>query len=229
MDKNEKKVAVLNPYDVLGKAHNRGLDYVIERLSSDGEIKPERVVELASQYVESIDNQCCEREHSHHDRCGKEDMKIGFVNHYVAIGNNLNLLVLNSVDELVKRQAFNEEQQCFINQIVNVSDERDLDLEGTLKILMNIEEQILASDLTPEELQVPLIMVSVAKYSVKYWMEQMKDDNSRWGDFVEGGLDKFKFPWKADALGAMTGIGGGFVGAIGGAIGGSVISALGWK
>lgn len=227
MEKNEKKVAVLNPYDVLGKAHNKGLDFVMERLNSSDKMKAERGVDLISQFMESLKD---EHSHQRQDACsGNHGNNETMINHYIAVGNAVNRLAIHPVNELVQKSKLTEKQNCFIQSILNVSDEMALDYEGSLKILQNIEEQILASDLTAEELQLPLSMVSIAKYSVKYWMEQISSDNSKWKNFVEGDLAAFKFPWKADALGAMTGIGGGVIGAVGGAIGGSLAAALGWK
>ncbi len=227
MEKNEKRVAVLNPYDVLGKAHNKGLDYVIERLNSQDEMKPERGVDLISQFLESLKD---EHSHQRYDECNNNHgSNESMINHYIAVGNCVNMLAIHPVSELVKRSPIKENQKCLVEAILNVSDEMNLDYEGSLKILMNIEDRILASDLSEEDLQLPLIMVSIAKYSVKYWMEQIACDNSKWKNFVEGDLSKFKFPWKADAVGALTGVGGGVIGSLGGAIGGSLAAALGWK
>lgn len=226
MEKNEKKVAVLNPYDVSGKAHNKGLDFVIERLNAQDVMKAERGVDLISQFLESLKD---EHSHQRHDECNSNhSSNEAMINHYIAVGNAVNMLALHPVNELVERSKLSEKQNCFVQAILNVSEERDLDYEGSLKILLNIEEQILASDLSAEELQLPLIMVSIAKYSVKYWMEQINCEDSKWKKFVGGDLAAFKFPWKADAIGAMTGIGGGLIGSLGGAIGGSLAAALGW-
>lgn len=220
MQEEKRKIAVMNPYDAIGKAHNKGLDFVVEKLNPQEEIKYERIVELVSQYLASIKSK-----ETHEDGCTdiKEDFIIGYVN----VGKSLNLSATVSIKELIHQGKFSEKQICFIEAILNVSEERDLDREGTLKILMNIEEQILASGLTSQELEIPLMMVSVAKYSVKYFMDQIKDDKSEWKNFIDGDLAKFRFPWKADALGALTGAGGGLIGVIGGALGGSLAAALG--
>ena len=219
---------VMNPYDAIGKAHNKGLDFIVEKLNPQEEIKYERIVELVSDYLVSL-----RTNEKHEDGCS--DMKEDFIFGYVGIGKTMNLLATTSIVELMKKAQFNQKQICFIDSVLNVSDDRDLDREGTLKILLNIEEQMLKSDLTPQELEVPLITVSIAKYSVSYFMEQIKNDKSEWRNFIKEDLAKFKWPWKADGKGAvggaLGGIGGGpggvILGGIGGALGSSIASALG--
>lgn len=220
MQEEERKNTVMNPYDVIGKVHNKGLDFVVEKLNSQEEIKKERIVELVSQYLVSITGK-----ENHEDDC--TDMNQDFILGYVCVGESLNLITTNSIKELIEKGEFTEKQKCFIETILTVSEDRALDREGTLKILLNIEEQILASNLTSKELKVPLTMVSIAKYSVKYFMDQINNDASEWKNFIDGDLSKFRWPWKADALGALTGAGGGIIGIVGGALGGSIASALG--
>jgi hypothetical protein len=228
MQKDERKIAVMNPYDAIGKAHNKGLDFVVEKLNPQEEIKHERIVELVSQYLVSL-----RTNDEHKDGC--TDMKEDFIFGYVGVGKTMNIVSKYSLEELMVKGEFTAKQKCFLEAILNVSEERDLDREGTLKILLNIEEQILASDLTPKELEVPLIVVSVAKYSVKYFMEQMNNDESEWKNFINGDLSNFRWPWKKDgkgaiggALGGVTGgVGGVILGAIGGALGNSIAAALG--
>ncbi|PHQ85479.1 MAG: hypothetical protein COB65_02920 [Thalassobium sp.] len=217
----------MNPYDAIGKAHNKGLDFIVEKLNPQEEIKYERIVELASDYLVSL------KTGGKHEDCN--DMKEDFIFGYVAVGKTMNLLSSYSTKELMTMGEFNQKQICFIESVLNVSDERDLDREGTLKILMNIEEQMLKSDLTAKELEIPLITVSIAKYSVKYFMEQIKSGKSEWINFLGKDLAKLKWPWKADGKGAVGGAlggiaggaGGVILGGIGGALGSSVAAALG--
>jgi hypothetical protein len=54
-----------------------------------------------------------------------------------------------------------------------------------------------------------------------------KEPDGEWKNFIKEDFAKFKWPWKADAMGALTGAGGGVVGIIGGAVGGSLAVALG--
>jgi len=219
MQKEERRIAVMNPYDAIGKVHNKGLDFVIEKLNPQEEIKYERIVELVSQYIVSL-----KTNEPHKEDC--TDMKEDFIFGYVGIGKSLNLIATKSISEIMLEHKFNEKQKCFMDAILNVSEDRDLDREGTLKILLNIEEQMFNADLTPQELEIPFMCSSIAKYSVKYFMEQISNDNSEWKNFISGDLAKFKWPWKEDALGALGGLSGGLLGAIGGAIAGSLGAAL---
>jgi len=223
-----KKMTVMNPYDAIGKAHNKGLDFIVEKLNPQEDIKQERIVELVSQFLVSL-----RTNEDAKDDCSSK--KFDFILGYVGVGKVMNMLTQKSNAELIESGAFSAKQKCYLEAILEVSKERDLDRDGTLKILMNIEEQILLSDLTPQELEVPLIAVSVAKYSVKYFMEQIKNDKSEWKNFIDGDLAKFRWPWKADGKGAIGGalggvaggVGGVILGAIGGALGGSIAAALG--
>ena len=224
----KKSGGVVNPYDALGKVHNEGLDYVVARLNPEEETKYERVVELVSQYLVAIS-----KDEPHTDDCNSNTN--GFMYGYVAVGKAMNLIATPSVDDITNEAGFNPTQKGFINAILNVSDERAIDFEGTLKILQNIEEQILNSGLTPEEMEVPLITASISKYSVKYFMDHINDLDGKWKFFIEDDIAKFKWPWKADGKGAIggalggvtSGPGGVVIGAIGGALGSSVAAALG--
>jgi hypothetical protein len=177
-------------------------------------------VELVSQYLVSLKSI-----ESHEDACA--EMKEDFICGYIAVGKTLNHLATTSIEDLMKERELTQKQICFIDAVLNVSDDRALDREGTLKILLNIEEQMLKSDLTSKELEIPLMTVSLAKYSVKYFIEQIASKKSELKNFIDGDLAKFKWPWKADAMGALTGAGGGVIGVIGGAVGGSIAKALG--
>ena len=220
MEKTVRSLAVMNPYDAIGQEHNKGLDYVVANLNPQEDIKHERIVELVSQYLVSLTTK------SMHDKDCTE-MNEAFIKNYASVGKALNLLATRSSAELLKEGKFNEKQVGLMESVLCLSEERALDREGTIKILKNIEERMLASDLTPEELEIPLMLVSIAKYSVSYWMEQIKNDKSEWKNFIKEDFAKFKWPWKADAMGALTGAGGGVIGVVGGAVGGSIAKALG--
>lgn len=159
--------------------------------------------------------------------------------YYEFVATNINNLNQTPFSEILKQANLTKEAVCFINDIRNVSDE--FDLSTTLRVLQNIQDNILNSDMTEIEKQYPLLSVSVAINSVEYWLKQMSDPRSPWTPFV-GNPKAFKWPWKSDANGAVAGgiggaIGGataglggvlvgGLLGAIGGAIGQSVADAL---
>ncbi|MFN3755572.1 MAG: hypothetical protein ACK4RM_01325 [Flavobacterium sp.] len=155
------------------------------------------------------------------------------------MATNINNLNQTPFSETLKQANITKEAVCFINDVRNVSDE--FDLPTTLRVLLNIQDNILNSDMSEIEKQYPLLSVSVAINSVEYWLKQMNDPRSPWTPFV-GDPKAFKWPWKSDANGAVAGgiggaIGGataglggvligGLLGAIGGAIGQSVADAL---
>ena len=136
MQENEKKVAVMNPYDVVGKIHNKGMDFVLSKLHPDEEAKYEKIAELVSQFLVELTSKTKQEDNFNF-------IKDDFVYGYIVVGKSFNLAATNSIAELAKMAAFNEKQTCFIDALLNVSDKLSLDYEGTLKVLMNIEEQLL--------------------------------------------------------------------------------------
>lgn len=147
--------------------------------------------------------------------------------YYEFIATTINGLNQIPFQEFLREAKVSKEGVCFINDIQNISP--DFDYPTTLKVLNNIETNILSSDMTEQEKQFPLLSVAVAKSSVEYWIKQINDPKSAWIPFV-GDPKAFRWPLRSDANGAVSGgIGGaigGLLGAIGGAIGASVADAL---
>lgn len=125
--------------------------------------------------------------------------------------------------EFLREAKISKEGICFINEIQNISP--DFDFPTTLKVLTNIESNILTSEMTEQEKQFPLICVAVAKSSVEYWIKQINDPKSLWTPFV-GDPKAFKWPWKSDANGAVAGAIGGAIGGVVGGLGGVLIGGL---
>lgn len=220
--KNVKQIS--NPYREVGILHNEGLDYVIKNLNPKEPVTIDKVVELTAQYLQTVKNSS-----------NKSDLAL----YYEFVATTINGLNQIPFQEFLREAKISKEGVCFINDIQNISP--DFDFPTTLKVLTNIESNILTSEMTEQEKQFPLICVAVAKSSVEYWIKQINDPKSAWIPFV-GDPKAFRWPWRSDANGAVAGgiggaIGGavgglggvligGLLGAIGGAIGSSVADAL---
>lgn len=220
--KNVKQIS--NPYREVGILHNEGLDYVIKNLNPKEPVTIDKIVELTAQYLQTVKNSS-----------NKSDLAL----YYEFVATTINGLNQIPFQEFLREAKITKEGICFINDIQNISP--DFDFPTTLKVLTNIEANILTSEMTEQDKQFPLICVAVAKSSVEYWIKQINDPKSAWIPFV-GDPKAFRWPWRSDANGAVAGgiggaIGGavgglggvligGLLGAIGGAIGASVADAL---
>lgn len=203
-----------NPYRKMGTIHNAGLDFLIGNLKPK-EVTIEKIIDNIGLFMEKVND---------------TESKIDFATYCGTVVSAINRNNQVPFDEILRELKVTKEGRCFINDILNVSE--DYDYPTALKVVENIELNILTSEMTQEERQYPLIMVAIAKSSIEYWIKQINDKKSPWIPFVEGGdLARRKWPWKSDARGG-TALGisglvtggwlGGLLGGIGGAIGFSV-------
>ncbi|MCC7333222.1 MAG: hypothetical protein IT232_11520 [Flavobacteriales bacterium] len=204
--KNSKQIS--NPYREVGILHNEGLDYVIKNLNPKEPVTIERIIELTGQYLLTLKNST-----------SKSDLAL----YYEFVATTINGLNQIPFQEFLREAKISKEGICFINEIQNISP--DFDFPTTLKVLTNIESNILTSEMTEQEKQFPLICVAVAKSSVEYWIKQINDPKSLWIPFV-GDPKAFKWPWKSDANGAVAGAIGGAIGGVVGGLGGVLIGGL---
>jgi len=218
MDTKTKKSSLTNPYDAVGYAHNAGLDYILSKNTPADKIDIKKVIDLTSKFMVSVKDTEIKP-----DKVSLLD--INYIRFYEFVSGNINAFINVDIEEYYRDAKMNKTQICYINDVLNVSDNLDLEYEKTLGILLNIENTILNSELTEREKQYPLITVAVAKYSVQYWINQINDPKSKWIDFVggSGDLAKFKWPWRADGAGAA---GGAISGGVSGAVSGGPIGAL---
>ena len=230
MDENAKKV---NPYRILGKLHNEGMDYVIGRISSKDkkDIRIEEIIEVVSEYLLTIykENQKI-----------PESSTIELSVHYELVSKVLNKYRNLSLGEIIKPSdiSLSEEAKSYLSQLDNLNlEEADI----ALSKMKDIENNVLSSSLPDIEQQHPLIFIAIAEASIEYMrQEEAKKTNSLWSKFT---YQLKNFPWKTDGKGAVggaitagvkAGLGGGAlggplgigivvgIGAVGGAIGSSV-------
>jgi hypothetical protein len=211
---NTKQIS--NAYREIGVLHNDGLDFIINNLDPTDPVVIEKIIELTSQYMQNTTDKIT---------------KLDFAFYYNLIATNINRLNQIPFDEILKESKISNEALCYIKEILNISN--DFDYITTLKVLLNIEANILNSELTEQERELPLVSVAVAKSSVEYWIIQINETESLWTPFV-GDPVEFAWPWKSDAKGAISGAIGGvlegptgiLIGSLLGAIAASVADAI---
>jgi ferritin-like protein len=124
--KNEKQIS--NPYRAVGILHNEGLDYVIKNLNSKEPVTIDKIVELTAQYLQTVKN-----------NSNKSDLAL----YYEFVATTINGLNQIPFQEFLREAKISKEGVCFINDIQNISP--DFDFPTTLKVLTNIESNILTS------------------------------------------------------------------------------------
>jgi len=192
----------------IGILHNDGLDFIINNLDPTDPVVIEKIIELTSQYMQNTTDKIT---------------KLDFAFYYNLIATNINRLNQIPFDEILKESKISNEALCYIKEILNISN--DFDYITTLKVLLNIEANILNSELTEQERELPLVSVAVAKSSVEYWIIQINETESLWTPFV-GDPVEFAWPWKSDAKGAISGAIGGVLEGPAGILIGSLLGAI---
>ena len=203
---NTKQIS--NAYREIGVLHNDGLDFIINNLDPTDPFVIEKIIELTSQYMQNTTDKIT---------------KLDFAFYYNLIATNINRLNQIPFDEILKESKISNEALCYIKEILNISN--DFDYITTLKVLLNIEANILNSELTEQERELPLVSVAVAKSSVEYWIIQINETESLWTPFV-GDPVEFAWPWKSDAKGAISGAIGGVLEGPAGILIGSLLGAI---
>jgi|LakMenE01Jun11ns_1017448.scaffolds.fasta_scaffold9644699_1 hypothetical protein len=203
---NTKQIS--NAYREIGVLHNDGLDFIINNLDPTDPVVIEKIIELTSQYMQNTTDKIT---------------KLDFAFYYNLIATNINRLNQIPFDEILKESKISNEALCYIKEILNISN--DFDYITTLKVLLNIEANILNSELTEQERELPLVSVAVAKSSVEYWIIQINETESLWTPFV-GDPVEFAWPWKSDAKGAISGAIGGVLEGPAGILIGSLLGAI---
>lgn len=129
----------------MGILHNEGLDYVIKNLNPKEPVTIDKIVELTAQYLQIVKNSS-----------NKSDLTL----YYEFIATTINGLNQVPFQEFLREAKISKEGVCFINDIQNISP--DFDLPTTLKVLTNIESNILTSEMTEQEKQFLLSYYSAA-------------------------------------------------------------------
>lgn len=209
----ENKLIISNPYKSVGMLHNKGVDFIITKLDPK-KFSIENVIDFNSQYLQDVEGNLA---------------KSNYLKWYEFTASQLNAIEQIPFNEFIREGKISKEASFFINEILDISS--DFDYPTTLKVLLNIEENILFSEMAPTEKQYALLCVAVAKESVNYWIEQLKNPQTPWKPFIDGDIKSFSWPWRKDAQGAVQGavsgaISGGIAGGLPGAGVGALVGAL---
>lgn len=215
----ETKSSLINPFELIGKLHNEGLEYAFKLINEKTTI--EQGVYLSAQYLQNLT---------------EDYTKNTLASYYGMIAEEVNrsekIPFEHFLNELLEIKVITQVGIELINEINNIP----YDSENIVAQIEDIEQRILKADMTTEEQRYPLIFASVCKNSAIFGIN---NSNLLFGK---------RWPWKADgrasiegfAAGVATGIvtgliegacitiggllGAGFLSAIGGGIGKSLVS-----
>lgn len=184
---------ITNPFNGFSQLYKEGVDYVINQLPKVG-VTMELVIGATSNFwmglKANIDKGSCD-----YTRC------------YAFLSSTMDELEQVSLSEILRNSILTEKSVCFINNIMHISEK--IDYITILTILNDSEKNILSSDMSPKEKQLPLLYVAAAKYSINYWLLQINNNNSPWIYYVnEENLDMAhaKWAWKEAGQGALAGM-----------------------
>lgn len=217
---------VTNPYDFIGKYHNDGLQFVIDKYKKSPKLKSEQ--ELNEQIKDLVISYMKE-----YDTFTSSNIKTSLNSSGFDIIDKINL---NQI-RLKNENLFSiKKQQIYYEKLMNVFNNNISSPQILINYFNEIEDNIIKDEkLTEEEKSQLLITSAVAKYSSIFWIEVLlENDNRGKGVRLKDGSESnwnFSDWWqntfmpkaeevvKADFGGAASGaIMGALVGGVGGTI-----------
>ena len=176
MKPNRKRV---NPYTQIAALHNRGIDYVFRQLkdrqSYSEAIDFETILEIASEYMAKIQND-------------KSDAKKAM--NYAELANLFNMDRDKVVDKMLEEKGIPMDVIGYLQRVRNLDE--NLYSDDLIKKITNIENELLDSDFSNDDIKFVLLYIAIAKGSIKDWQ---RNYNLRFpNNFEEKG-----WPWKEDA------------------------------
>lgn len=239
---------ILSPYSELGRLHNEGVAFVIHRLGVREPYKftQDDVIRYTAQYMFFLD--CCDVNIKDIQQKGFILSKIKYI-HFIEFLTNLQTqLNSKSISEYLKESEINPELMTLVDMVFSEANdveqvEPTMDsyhYEVTKKMLNYLEKKNSESNGNENAKRIIGVLSSVSKASIDHGLSVITNSNtlSKY-EFVNSlamGYDekeqtvnkKFKWPWKADAEGAVGGlIRGGIVGTLGGLAGAAIGGLLG--
>ena len=137
---------ITNPFNGFSQLYKEGVDYVINQLPKVG-VTMELVIGATSNFwmglKANIDKGSCD-----YTRC------------YAFLSSTMDELEQVSLSEILRNSILTEKSVCFINNIMHISEK--IDYITILTILNDSEKNILSSDMSPKEKQLPLLYVAIA-------------------------------------------------------------------
>lgn len=180
MSTNGKRI---NPYTQIAALHNKGIDYVFRKLKERQqyaeEINFETILEIVSEYVAKIQN---------------NNSKSDIAANYAVLANFFNTDRDGIIDKMLEQKNVPKEVIEYLNKIRNLSD--NLHPEEIISILSNVENELLNSRFTNEDIKYVLLYIAIAKGSLKDWTQNA---NLRFPEMPR----ETGWPWKDDAESAL--------------------------
>ncbi|CAN5466864.1 hypothetical protein BH11BAC3_BH11BAC3_35990 [soil metagenome] len=243
----------INPYEHLGRLHNEGVEYVINKLNRSSDFEPTRqlVIELTAEFMFLID--CCGLNIDDYQSKVIRPSNIKYVL-FVEFLANLQVQYGNkSIIELAKEANISVENAGILEMIFNSG--TDIEVLPNNAVGNNYQVSLQMLDflknrnntntaISKDEKRAIGIVTSIAHSSIKKGEEIVKDPVlvQKYESVNSHALatspvipndktKKFRWPWKADAEGALSGlisggIGGALVGPAGAAVG-ELLGAVG--
>ena len=177
----------INPFTQIAELHNRGVDYVFNRLKEKStpseEVDFEEILQIVSEYVAKIQNNNF-----------TEPSESSIAANYTILANFFNMGRDRIIDEMLLQK---EVPQCvikYLDRVRNLSDR--LSSEEIIEELSDIENDLLNSSYTNDEIKYVLLYLAIAKGSLKDWV---KNSQMRFPPVQE----RRGWPWKEDADSAL--------------------------
>jgi hypothetical protein len=178
---------LINPYENVGQQHNLYLDKIISKVGNTANITHNNKKNILESAIESVQLES-----------GLENFEFDL------IPSQNDESFLNELNKL----SINPRSKILIQRLVEI--DTNLAFLEQKKEILEIEKQILLKDFSNGDAVLPLVAVSVAKNSIKYWNDAQ--NNSKTNNFQSGlwlnlwnklELAKSSDIWKADVKGCF--------------------------
>lgn len=172
-----------NPYKEIAALHNKGIAFVFRRLklrqSEDCKVNFETILEVVSEYMAKVQG---------------DETELNMAKNYVLLANFFNGRQDDLINQMLILQNVPREVINFLNEIRYLND--DMNSEELLSKISDIEQKLLNSDFSNDQIKYVLLFIAVAKGSIKDW--KVNSDLILPGKILNGG-----WPWKEDAEAAL--------------------------
>ena len=143
-----------NPYTQIAALHNQGIDFVFRKLKDrqaySEDISFENILEIVSEYLAKIQN---------------KDSKVDRAGNYAILANFFNRDRDKIIDEMLVRQDVPSEVIAYLEIVRSIPS--NTHPEEVLKILADVERDLLDSTYTNEQIKFVLLYIAIAKEVLK--------------------------------------------------------------
>lgn len=173
----------INPYNGIAVLHNQGIDYVFRKLKErkeyNEEIRFETVLEIVSEYMAKIQ---------------QDKSKAAKAVNYALLADLFNMDREQVINEMLRQKEVPADVIKYLDLVRELSE--DLHSEELLKYLSAIEQELLHSNFSNDQIRFVLLYIAIAKGSIRDWQRN--------ADLIYPGMQEYKgWPWKEDAESAL--------------------------